>query len=101
MCEYEANFSDKESNLKAKVQSHEAHFDARVFGLPNENEVLNNIVWRCCYDCRRNSISGAARYQFGHKAVHGLDSKDMYNKMKEVAFCYINLFRTPPCIEPA
>jgi len=75
-------FKEKDSSLKAKVRLHEAHFDARVFGLPSEAEVLNNIIWRCLYDCRRNAISGAARYQFGHKACHKLNSKELYAKME-------------------
>jgi len=75
-------FTEKESNLRAKVRLYEAHFDARVFGLPSEAEVLNNIIWRCLYDCRRNAISGAARYQFGHKACHKLNSKELHAKME-------------------
>lgn len=40
-----------------------AEFDARVFQLPNKDEVVNNILWRQ-RDCTRNSIQAVAQSMF-------------------------------------
>lgn len=62
-----------------KIKKMTAHFDARVFNLPDEGEVLNNIMWRSRFDCVRNSVSSLAHANFKYKEIHGLGT----NKLKE------------------
>lgn len=45
-------------------------FDARVFSLPDEDEVVNYLVWRQ-QDAVRNSILGTAQAHFSPKQMHG------------------------------
>ena len=47
-----------------------AHFDARIFCLPTAEEVFNNLLWRCRYDCQRNSKSAFARSFMSSKQAH-------------------------------
>jgi len=68
--------------IDALAKSH-AYFDSRVFSLPNNGEVLNNVLWRHKFDYRRNSISGLARYHFTPQQLHGLHSGDQIAKMLE------------------
>lgn len=51
-------------------------FDARVWAVPDEVEVYNNLLWRTL-DCRRNSITGAARSVLSHKQIHGLSCEQL------------------------
>merc|ERR1712137_287774 len=67
--------------LKSKMLGGQAYFDARVFSMPNNNEVLNNILWRSNYDCQRNSVSLLALSLFGHKSIEGLSKTQMKEKM--------------------
>lgn len=45
-----------------------ACFDARVFQVPNIDEMVNTLIWRQ-QDCTRNSISMAAHALLGHSAT--------------------------------
>ncbi len=60
-----------------KIMSQRAHFDARLFSVPNEREVFNNILWRSTYDCVRNSISGLARRHYSTKQLHKKNTTEM------------------------
>jgi tRNA(His) guanylyltransferase len=53
-----------------------ARFDARVFSLPNSEEVINCLVWRQ-QDATRNSISAVARSFYSHKELEGMGQKEM------------------------
>ncbi|EFA78090.1 hypothetical protein PPL_08738 [Heterostelium album PN500] len=53
------------------------HFDARIFTLPDNQEIINNLVWRSVIDCKRNSISGLAQAHFPHKQIQGKGGKEM------------------------
>lgn len=48
----------------------EAHFDGRVFQVPNIQEVVNCVFWRNAYDCVRNVVSKVAAFHLGNKACH-------------------------------
>lgn len=52
-----------------------AQFDARVFQVPNIDEMTNTILWRQ-QDCTRNSISMAASANFSHKSLEGKSGND-------------------------
>jgi len=58
-----------------------AMFDARVFTIPDIDEVVNYFIWRQ-QDATRNSISMAAQAQFSHKELMGKSC----NQMQEMLF---------------
>lgn len=53
-----------------------AQFDARVFTIPNEEEVINYFIWRQ-QDATRNSISAVAQSLCSHKELHGKTTDQM------------------------
>ena len=55
-------------------------FDARVFNVPTQDELVNAFLWRE-QDATKNAISMAARSCFSHKKMHGLSGKEMQEKM--------------------
>ena len=52
------------------LKSRLAFFDARVFQVPNVDEMVNTMIWRQ-QDCTRNSISMAASAHFSHSLLEG------------------------------
>lgn len=50
-----------------------AHFDSRVFTIPDRTEVMNYFIWRN-QDCCRNSISMVAQSVYSHWELHGKSS---------------------------
>jgi len=58
-----------------------AFFDARVFQVPNVDEMFNAILWRQ-QDCTRNSISMAASAAYSHKELE----KKSSNMKQEMLF---------------
>ncbi len=52
-----------------------AAFDARVFQVPNIDEMANTIIWRQ-QDCTRNSVSMAASSVYSHKELEGKSGSD-------------------------
>lgn len=55
-----------------------ALFDARVFTIPQDLEVINYFLWRQ-RDATRNSISMLAQAHFSAKQLHGLSTDGMKN----------------------
>jgi tRNA(His) 5'-end guanylyltransferase len=53
-----------------------AMFDARVFQIPYQEEVLNYFIWRQ-QDATRNSISSVAQSLYSAKELHGKKTSDM------------------------
>lgn len=60
-----------------------AHFDARIFCLPKPEEILNNLLWRCRYDCQRNSKSAFARSFMSSKQTHKKHTDDQISIVLE------------------
>lgn len=60
-----------------------AHFDARVFCLAKPEELLNNILWRCRYDCQRNAKSAFARLFMNSKQTHKLNTTEQIDIVRE------------------
>ena len=58
----------------------QAHFDSRVFVLPNEMEVGNHMIWRQ-QDAVRNSVSMAAHALLGHSETMNLTGSEKIAKM--------------------
>jgi len=81
-------------NLPPEIQEdmgHTALFDARLLLMPEigeyffeNDEFMNHMIWRE-NDCRRNAISGYARYILGHKACTGLSGSQMIEAMDKVS----------------
>jgi tRNA(His) 5'-end guanylyltransferase len=57
-----------------------AMFDARIFVIPEPEEVVNYFVWRQ-QDATRNSISMAAQSMFSHRELQGKSSSVMQDMM--------------------
>jgi len=57
-----------------------AQFDARVFVIPEAEEVVNYFIWRQ-QDATRNSISMAAQSMFSHKDLQNKSTSDMQDMM--------------------
>jgi tRNA(His) 5'-end guanylyltransferase len=53
-----------------------AHFDSRVFTIPDLKEVINYFIWRQ-KDATRNSIQMAAQSVYSHKELHGKNTDDL------------------------
>lgn len=66
------------------------HFDARIYQVPNNMELMNSFVWRE-QDCQRNSVSMAAQAKFSHKQLQKKDSAAMKAMLIEVAAPYENM----------
>lgn len=60
-----------------------AHFDARVFTIPDPVEVDNYLIWRQ-KDAIRNSISGLAQVHFSPKQLDGKKQPDMLSMLSEI-----------------
>lgn len=57
------------------------HFDARVIGLPSEDELANAFLWRT-KDCVRNSISMVAQSKYSHKSLQGMSTREMAARLE-------------------
>jgi len=57
-----------------------AEFDARVFVIPNQEEVVNYFLWRQ-QDATRNSISMLAQAYFSQNELHGKKTNDMQDML--------------------
>jgi tRNA(His) guanylyltransferase len=52
-------------------------FDARVFNMPNHDEMVNCVLFRAL-DCVKNSITMAASAYYSHKELHGKSGSDKH-----------------------
>jgi tRNA(His) guanylyltransferase len=59
-----------------------AHFDARVFTIPEPVEVANYFIWRQ-RDCARNAVLAYAQHQFGQKAIQNLDTGKLIHLLEQ------------------
>jgi tRNA(His) 5'-end guanylyltransferase len=57
-----------------------AMFDARVFQIPYQEEVINYFIWRQ-QDATRNSISSVAQAYFSAKELHGKKTNQMQDML--------------------
>jgi len=70
-----------DSNLLTYIRKKIPHFDARIFNVPSDFELLNNVKWRHLFDYRRNSISGLAQKHFRAKDLQRLHSGQLIEKL--------------------
>jgi tRNA(His) 5'-end guanylyltransferase len=73
---FTAHFNDAYKSKSGKL----ANFDARVFMVPTEDEMLNNLIWRQ-QDATRNSIQQYTLSMFPHKSIQGLNVSQQQDKM--------------------
>ena len=78
---------DEETVVTIMENMKMAEFDARVFTLPNVDEVNNYFVWRQ-RDCIKNSISTVAREYFSDKELHKKNGNEMQEMMIEKGFVW-------------
>lgn len=55
-------------------------FDARVFSVPNEVELMNCFLWRV-QDAVKNSVYMASYHYFSHKNLQGVNTHQMKDKL--------------------
>lgn len=70
------------ARVQQRIVNGEAHFDGRAFNVPSAAEVLNNVIWRCHFDCTRNSISNLARSYYSARALNGKSSTDKLEMLR-------------------
>ena len=66
-----------------KLADPHMYFDARLSNLPDESEVLNNILWRSVHDCQRNSVHGLGSCHFSHKQLQGVNMRDLRGRLRD------------------
>lgn len=59
-----------------------AWFDCRVFGVPDETEAFNSVLWRM-HDCTKNSYSQFAYAYCSHKSLLNKTGQEMVEFCKE------------------
>jgi len=88
----EQKFDDaSEGRLIQHIATSTPHFDARIFQVPTNDELLNNVMWRCHFDYRRNSISGLARAHFSAKQMHKLSSPQLLEMLATKGVSWDNM----------
>ena len=69
------------------VLKYPAFFDSKVFQFPNEEEALNNLIYRQ-NDFKRNSISEFANTYYSHKKLLNKNSTEKLELLKDINFDY-------------
>ncbi|KAL0476559.1 hypothetical protein AKO1_006057 [Acrasis kona] len=67
------NYERIQSNLRGGV----AYFDARAFNVESEQDLLDNVMWRSKFDCRRNSMNNLGRMYFSSKQMNGVKNREL------------------------
>lgn len=78
-----AQFAMEESFADTVMSRPQAHFDARVFTIPDPVEVHNYFVWRQ-KDIERNSLSMLAQSYFSHRQLEGKKRDDLHDLLHTV-----------------
>ena len=80
-----AHFNAAYSECRTDAKKDLAYFDARVFIVPDEMEMTNNIIWRQ-QDTTRNSISQYGRSMFSHKEMNNKPCSELQEMMFSKGF---------------
>jgi len=83
----------QEQHRQNKAQSGEAHFDARVFSCPTNEDAMRAVLWRHKKDCYRNAIANIASAHFSSKQLHG---KSTQERLKMLALKGVDPVRDYP-----
>ena len=77
----EPKFRDESYIAESEIEKFKlAMFDARVFQIPYQEEVINYFIWRQ-QDATRNSISSVAQANFSQKELHGKKTNEMQDML--------------------
>jgi tRNA(His) guanylyltransferase len=66
-----------------------AHFDGRVYAVPDVEEAVNCLIWRCRGDAMRNAVNAFARIHFNKRQLlkkHTGEVRDMLMRQKGLVF---------------
>ncbi|EGC31035.1 hypothetical protein DICPUDRAFT_83062 [Dictyostelium purpureum] len=72
---------EKDKDVIKLLEEATPYFDSRLFALPKNDEIVNNLYWRSVVDCRRNSIYGLGRKYFSDKQLFGLNTDIVKKKL--------------------
>lgn len=72
---------ETEPALSRCVERSMPHFDARIFSVKTEHDIVSNLIWRSQYDYRRNSISQYARQFYSPSQMHKVNSAQLVERM--------------------
>lgn len=81
LCSISASIATAEFNAQW-AGMRPAHFDSRVFQIPDPVEVANYFVARQ-KDATRNSVAMLAKHHCSHKELHGVSCEKMHDKIHE------------------
>jgi tRNA(His) guanylyltransferase len=73
----------KNEKVKQRLTGGAAHFDARLFQVEHDDEIVENIRWRSNYDCRRNSILNLGNAHYSTKQMHGKKCNQVIAMLQE------------------
>lgn len=76
--------SDEE--ILEKIYNKLPFFDCRLLVFPKNAEIANHMIWRSCYDCKRNSTSTFARYVLPKKVVFKKNTTELQKEMLNIGF---------------
>eukprot|EP01090_Pellita_catalonica_P020023 TRINITY_DN6979_c0_g1_i1.p1 TRINITY_DN6979_c0_g1~~TRINITY_DN6979_c0_g1_i1.p1 ORF type:complete len:316 (+),score=51.02 TRINITY_DN6979_c0_g1_i1:47-994(+) len=77
------DFSGEDDSDRREFLKHaRPYFDSRVFQVPDNEECVNNVIWRSCRDFRRNSMATLAQHNFSQKQLHKKNTRDMVAMLK-------------------
>jgi tRNA(His) guanylyltransferase len=71
----------KYDNVRQRLLSNSAYFDARAFSLPDELTAMSAIYWRHHHDTMRNATLTYALSFYNHKAIHGRNMHELRDLM--------------------
>lgn len=83
LCSISASIATAKFNSFFKADRKRAHFDSRVFQIPDPVEVENYFVARQ-KDAVRNSVSMLAQSHYSAKQLHGVPIEKMHNMLVDV-----------------
>jgi tRNA(His) guanylyltransferase len=72
-----------ETEHYSRIVSRAPHFDARVFEIPNEDELANAFLWRY-NDCHRNAIQSIGQYLFSQKQLNNKSMKEVIEMLASI-----------------
>ncbi|EPZ34347.1 tRNAHis guanylyltransferase catalytic domain-containing protein [Rozella allomycis CSF55] len=57
------------------------NFDCRLFNVPSNKELIDVVMWRHQYECRRNTIAMMALSEYGKKSIHEVSTITLLDRL--------------------
>lgn len=75
------------------IMSSTAYFDARILVFPEDeaNKMIDHMIWRSIFDCNRNMIFMQAKNHYTQEQLHGKNSMQLIEMLKEKNIDYMSL----------